>query len=89
MGSEIGEKQDLKLTVAMKMIMTTIMMNDDDDEDSRSTTLQLPDYLGCLYLKEDWLGQPNVPLDLIALNQVIAIQIYRLQIITIILGIYI
>ena len=61
----------------------------DDDEDSRSTTLQLPDYLGCLYLKEDWLGQPNVPLDLIALNQVIAIQIYRLQIITIILGIYI
>ena len=51
-------------------------MNDDDDEDSRSTTLQLPDYLGCLYLKEDWLGQPNVPLDLIALLQVIASQIY-------------
>ena len=55
-------------------------MNDDDDEDSRSTTLQLPDYLGCLYLKEDWLGQPNVPLDLIALLQVITIQIYILQI---------
>ena len=64
-------------------------MNDGDDEDSRSTTLQLPDYLGCLYLKEDWLGQPNVPLDLIALNQVIAIQIYRLQITKTIVGIYI
>ena len=64
-------------------------MNDDDDKDSRSTTLQLPDYLGCLYLKEDWLGQPNVPLDLIALNQVIAIQIYRLQITKTIVGIYI
>ena len=64
-------------------------MNDDDDEDSRSTTLQLPDYLGCLYLKEDWLGQPNVPLDLIAPNQVIAIQIYRLQITKTIVGIYI
>ena len=64
-------------------------MNDDDDEDSKSTTLQLPDYLGCLYLKEDWLGQPNVPLDLIALNQVIAIQIYRLQIVASIFGIYI
>ena len=64
-------------------------MNDDDDEDSRSTTLQLPDYLGCLYLKEDWLGQPNVPLDLIALNQVIAIQIYRLQITKTTVGIYI
>ena len=63
-------------------------MNDDDDEHSRSTTLQLPDYLGCLYLKEDWLGQPNVPLDLIALNQVIAIQIYRLQITKIIVDIY-
>ena len=64
-------------------------MNDDDDKDSRSATLQLPDYLGCLYLKEDWLGQPNVPLDLIALNQVIAIQIYRLQITKTIVGIYI
>ena len=64
-------------------------MNDDDDEDNRSATLQLPDYLGCLYLKEDWLGQPNVPLDLIALNQVIAIQIYRLQITKTIVGIYI